>query len=482
MIELNDEALALMKTSPEFRKHICKSSFQHFCIEYLSHKFTLDPAGFHYRISEEIVEKTGIIAILGFRGSAKTTIVEAYALWCFIYQTSPLTVVICADKDASKRFLANIKAEVEDNVKLKSDFGYATEERDKTSISDNWSQSQLVLNNASIIAKSRGDKIRGINFRNKRPTLIIGDDIENVNSTKTQENRRKTSEWFYTEVIPATAQGVLALDTKVILIGNLVHKDCLLANLNDKKLENGEIVRVIWIPLLRENGECNWKALYPTEADIERQKSKVMLAGQGMGQVIWAREYLLKTVSEEDQIIKDTDIQYYPDEWLQKQFENGGVGVDLAISLKQTADFTAMVKGVFVRNDYGERRLLILRNPVKERLSFEDTIHKAKSLKVEMPPNTVFYVEDVAYQKASIEIMSKNGINATGVKPLGDKRSRLIQVSPYIKSGMVLFPKNGAEEIINEIIGYGVEAHDDVLDAFVHLVYNMLNTDEVICV
>jgi predicted phage terminase large subunit-like protein len=460
-----------------------QNSFFLFLGNYYKHKIQLPPADFHRGLIETLQDVNDFIAILGFRGSAKSTILEAYALWCMITGRSKYTIYIGSTDTKSKQSVANIKAEIESNELLRKDFNIVLDNAIKTDMSSKWGEGQITVHGNTIVAKSRGAKgIRGSLFDGSRLTLIICDDIEDTDNTKSQEQRAKTREWFFTEVVPATAQGVLASDVKIVMIGNLVHRDCLLAHLDDKKLENQNIINVMRFPLLDENGEITWKGLYPDMEAVNKQKQKVMLAGQGMGAVIWAREYLLKMIDDEAQIIKDTDIQYYPDEWLQREFISGAVGVDLAISLKQTADYTSMVKAVFVKNDFGEKRLLVLRNPIKQRLQFEETISTAKVIKSEMPPNSVFYVEDVAYQKASIEIMQKNGINAVGVKPLGDKRSRLISISPYIKSGMVLFPKQGAEAILEEVIGFGIEPHDDVLDAFVHVVGNMLNRPEVICV
>ena len=73
-------------------------------------------------------------------------------------------------------------------------------------------------------------------------------------------------------------------------------------------------------------------------------------------------------------ILKRSDIQYYPDEWLQKKPQSAGVGVDFAISEKQTADYTAMCKGMDVVNDEGERRLLVMKNNVCRRMDFATTI------------------------------------------------------------------------------------------------------------
>ena len=43
-----------------------------------------------------------------------------------------------------------------------------------------------------------------------------------------------------------------------------------------------------------------------------------------------------------------------------------------------------------------------------------------------------------------------------------------------IKSGKVKFPRQGAEQLINQIVHFGVEKHDDLADAFSSLVLSII--------
>jgi phage terminase large subunit-like protein len=38
----------------------------------------------------------------------------------------------------------------------------------------------------------------------------------------------------------------------------------------------------------------------------------------------------------------------------------------------------------------------------------------------------------------------------------------------------VLFPREGAENVITNLIGFGIEEHDDLADAFAYLVLGMV--------
>ena len=46
--------------------------------------------------------------------------------------------------------------------------------------------------------------------------------------------------------------------------------------------------------------------------------------------------------------------------------------------------------------------------------------------------------------------------------------------------GKVLFPRQGCEELISQIVHFGVEAHDDLADAFSNVILNTLGEPPVV--
>lgn len=430
--------------------------FLGFCATYFSHYFYREPAPFHFKLAEVLQDKElEQVGIIGFRGSAKSTYASlAFILWSALEGHQNFIILIGDTAQQMKLNLSNIKYELENNEVLIADYGVMHEK------SKNWSGTSLLLkNDVLILGRSRGQKIRGMRHRQFRPGLVVIDDPEDLEWVKKKENRDKTERWFTSEVVPAQRED----NSKLIAIGNLLHNDCLLARLKRKG-----IMRMLEFPLFDENGKCTWEALYPTQEAIDKQKAKVG------SETTWAREYLLKIISEDDQIIKETDLQYYPNEWLQRKVLSAGVGIDFAISKRETADYTAMVKGYEVMNDEGERRLLILPGSINKRFNFEETIRKAVEVNEVMPAGTKFYPEKVAYQEAAIEIMRKNGLITVPMTAVTDKTARLSSAAFYVKRGRVLFPEKGAEELIQNLLGFGIEDHDDLADAFSHLVLGMI--------
>ena len=115
-----------------------------------------------------------------------------------------------------------------------------------------------------------------------------------------------------------------------------------------------------------------------------------------------------------------------------------------------------------------------MKNNVEKRMNFKETVTKAVEIHDIMPLGTKFYPEKVQYQQAAIEIFESNGLDVVPMQATGDKRSRIASACFYVKNGRVLFPKEGAQNVIDNLVGFGIEEHDDLADAFAYLVLGII--------
>lgn len=441
----------------------------------LSHYLQVESGKFHFELADILEsEEYPLIEIIGFRGSAKTTMSAlAFILQVSLTGKHKFIVLINDTTDQVELNLFNIKTELEHNAMIKKMFP-------NVRLGHTWKKTTLLLevrkNDGSfevirIIGRSRGQNIRGIRHKQYRPDLILVDDPENLQQVKTKENRDKTEQWFNAEVIPAAQEN----NSKVIVIGNFLHTDGFMA-----RLAKNPLFKVFRIPFFDEQGRVNWRGKYPTQESVDRQRKKV-------GETAWAREYLLKIISEDEQVIRETDIQKYPNEILTKHDDRGNKvikisdsadGMDLAISEKQTADYTAIVGGYRVVWN-SQSKILILPHPVKKRMDFDTTIKTAVNIKNIRPYGSKFYVEDVGYQRVAIQTLKKKGVPVYPIRPVADKKARLESIAPFVKDGTVMFPETGCEDLIQGIINFGVEEHDDDVDAFVYVVMGLINRPSV---
>jgi phage terminase large subunit-like protein len=110
------------------------------------------------------------------------------------------------------------------------------------------------------------------------------------------------------------------------------------------------------------------------------------------------------------------------------------------ISQKENADYTAIVSGEAYYVDSAPK-IYIRANPYNEQVTFHNFLQKVRDIPGELKGANLFFVEDVAYQKAAIQEMERLMIPVVPMKPQGDKRARLQVIARYIKNGTVLFPR-----------------------------------------
>lgn len=455
------------------RTAITRESHWYFFHFYFAHYVKYATAFFQKEIFDLTEnEATGNFFVVAFRGSGKSTIITtSYPIWSILgKQQKKFVLILCQTQTQAKQHMMNLRRELENNVLLKRDLGPFNEE------SDEWGSSSLVFSNlgARITAASAEQSIRGLRHNQHRPDLIIGDDVEDLASTKTREGRNKTYQWLTGEVIPTGDR-----NTRMVIVGNLLHEDSLLMRIKED-IENERIDGIFKEYPLVKGGEIFWPGKYQSMDEIESEKRR---AGN---EFAWQREYLLHIVPAEDQAIQREWIQYYDTIPKKTKIDSRytahseiRIGVDLAISQKDTADYTAMTIGWLLEGKNGDYTIYIL-NTINKRLTFPETVETCKvlneSYKEDGGFHPTFVIEDVAYQRALPQQLKNEGIwRVTTTRPGNqDKRTRLVLTAHMIKNGKVLFPRTGCEELINQIVHFGVEKHDDLADSFSNLVLNVL--------
>jgi predicted phage terminase large subunit-like protein len=466
---IDEETLLRGIADPVIRKEMTKQ-FKWFCLIYLPHYFELEPADFFDELILTLQDDAiDALEVIGFRGSAKSTFAStAYVLYAALVKPDlyPFIVLLTSTGDLASATIAGVKRELEENTLLRDDFGVPTfhkvtgqswEVLKKLESKDEWQARNLLLSTGiRILARSRGQRIRGIRHRHHRIKLAIGDDIDDLKSVATQESRNSTAQWWRGEVI-----GALALDARRILIGNWLHLDGLMARMKD----SGRY-KVLEYPLILDGPgteweRCTWKAAFPSQEKIDQKR-------QDMGDVGFRREMLLQVVPEEGQDVLAEDIHYYDD----PPFDDGnymGHGGDLAISTKESADCTSLVSGEVTWSS-GSMEIYVQPNPLNRRMTFHETMNAFDDVRHSTKMTSEFFIEAVAYQQAAIEEMDRRAFSVRAMHPIKDKRSRLRVAARYIKNGTVKFPRKGCEELINQLLGFGVEKHDDLVDALVWLI------------
>lgn len=465
-----------MISDRKVRTVITKESHWYFFHLYFAHYVHYQTAPFQaemFQMTEN--EDIGNFFIVAFRGSGKSSILTtSYPIWAILgKQQKKFVLILCQTQCQAKQHMMNLKRELEGNPLLKNDLGPFHEEPDE------WGSSSLVFSNmgARITAASTEQSIRGLRSNQHRPDLIIGDDLEDLASTKTRDGRNKTHQWLTGEVIPAGDR-----NTRLVIVGNLLHEDSLLMRIK-QGIEEKKIQGVFKKYPLVQDGRILWPGKYASMEELEVEQQRIG------NDIAWQREYMLHIIPTEEQAIHRDWIHFYDelpdpsedqdeDGYVYRTYARIRIGVDLAISKRDTADYTAMVIGALYTKNH-ETKVYILPHMINEKMDFPETVRMCKSLLhtyKNKHGDPRFIIEGVAYQQALPQQLLAEGIRDVKIIQPGnqDKRSRLAITSHLIQTGKILFPRKGAEQLIDQIVNFGVEKHDDLADAFSNLIINVI--------
>jgi predicted phage terminase large subunit-like protein len=468
-MRLSKEEIKMLLDNPAMRLEAAYNSHLMFFVLYFRPFLEFDIAEFQEEFLELAEsEENKILVIEAFRGSAKSTIfTQSYPLWAIMgKQQKKFILIITRTQTQAKVSLANIRRDIEGNELLRADLGPFRQEQGE------WNTTSLVIEkyDAKIMAVSIETSVRGLIFGHNRPQVIIADDLEDIDSVKSIENRDKVFSIFLSDIMPMGEK-----NTKIIVVGTRLHEDCLLMRLK-KSIDAGTFNAIFRsYPILDVNGKIAWPERFKSMTDIEELKKTIP------DPIVWNREFMLQIFDGEDALVHKEWIHYYS---VLPQQEIGDyrytvTGIDLAIKEGAENDFTAMVSGS-VYGSGESLKIYIHPNPVNERIDFPTTVERAKSLSLALGKGqaTKLIIETTGYQASLFQTLKETKFPVEEFHPRGDKRSRLALTTHLIQDGTIQFSALGDEALIQQLLGFGVERqHDDLVDAFSMLILKIMENE-----
>lgn len=131
------------------------------------------------------------------------------------------------------------------------------------------------------------------------------------------------------------------------------------------------------------------------------------------------------------------------------------------------------MSGAVYRNK-NKHHIFLDRNPTNKRFNFRETIDFLMSFK-KVYPDTHLFIESTSYQQSLTQQLLYEGIDAHDIQ-IGntDKLGRLATAGYWIRRGQIHFPKEGSTDLVNQIVNFGAENHDDLVDAFTLLILQVM--------
>lgn len=169
-------------------------------------------------------------AIAAPRGNAKTTFKTLFkVLHAIVYDYERSILIMSHSAPEAEEKVVAVLEELEGNERLRQVYGALAPSRGKQAKGTRWGKKWFITRNGiKVQAKSKGQQIRGIKHNADRPTLVICDDIESPEGVLNAEQRKKTRDWFFKDVLKV---GQVDGSTNTLVIGTCLHTHSLLSDL-----------------------------------------------------------------------------------------------------------------------------------------------------------------------------------------------------------------------------------------------------------
>lgn len=330
----------------------------------------------------------------------------------------------------------------------------------------------------TFIVKGYGAKtgVRGVKELGKRPQLAVLDDLISDEDARSATVIEKVEETVYK-----------AVDYALHPTKNMIVWSGTPFNAKDplyKAVESGAWnVNVFPVceqfPCSREEFRGSWPDRF-TYDYVKNQYDKAIKSGKVAS---FNQELMLRIMSEEDRMIQDDDIQWYKRSSLManKGNYNFYITTDLAVSLKQDADFSVI--SVWAHNSNGDwfwvdgvcRRMLV--DEFIDNLFRLVQVYRPMLTGIEVSGQQAGFVRwiqtEMIERNVFFGLASDGNDNKPGIRPNTNKLVRFNVVVPLFKAKKIFFPLEMKEsdpmkEAVNELSLVSVSGfkskHDDFAD------------------
>jgi predicted phage terminase large subunit-like protein len=211
---------------------------------------------------------------------------------------------------------------------------------------------------------------------------------------------------------------------------------------------------------LFERNSPEWASFQmPTTTNPHIDPAEIEAARLEVPELVFRQEYLAEFVDLAGSVVRR--------EWLKSGEPAGQVrtvmAVDLAISTKASADFTAAV----VLSIDGDGRIYV-RHAERVQAPFHQVLQFIQKIAERFRPQVVA-IEQVQFQAAVVqELLRTTTLPVKGVRPDGDKLVRFQPLVARYEQGLVYHSPSLPNEFERELLAFPHGGHDDMVDALAY--------------
>lgn len=430
---------------------------------------------FHKELWDLACSNQKYVAVAAPRGSAKTTaLTHSYVLAAALFRKRNFILVVSGTEGQAVQFLGDIKKELSENDELRDLFGVGGFKKE--------TETDLVGtlhggHEFRILAKGSEQRVRGLKWRNRRPNLIIGDDLEDDELVLNEERRAKFRNWFFQALLPCGSD-----DCIYRIAGTVMHLDSLLERLmppGDDPHTVEEDLRIYstdeerpWLavkfrahPSMNDFSSLLWPEKF-SEARLKQIRQIYMDQGDPEG---YSQEYLNNPIDEGNAYFRKQDFPDIQDKMEPLEYYSGA---DLAISEKDRRAFTVL--GTMGISPSGRLKVVDIRR-FRTSNAF-DIIDEMLSVHNRYKPE-LFTIEQENIAKSIgpvlERVMRERGtyLNVNPVTVSQDKMKRARSLQARMKAGMVEFDKDADwfPALMEEMLHFPKGKYADQVDALAHI-------------
>lgn len=390
------------------------------------------------------------VAIAAPRGHAKSTaITKAFTLASVLFRINDYVIVVSDTYRQAVMFLAGIKRELETNQDLKILFGF------KQFITDREDEIVVELEDGyqfNITALGSEQKIRGALWNDRRPNLIVCDDMENDEMVMNPDRREKFRTWFFNALLPTLSER-----GKIRIVGTILHLDALLERLMPRDIEKTTVQETLksstsrvvngWMSVrYKAHDEKYENILWPVKWTQERlQEIQQMFIAQGNPEGYY-QEYLNRPTDPDNAFFKRDDFLAFDEGDYTRSWDYSPtyLSVDLAVSTKERRDWCAF--GVGSLDDTG---LLHIRHVVRDRFDPKEQIDTIVRLQERYKFNTMLIGKGALEKSIGpflLDALRRRGkfLHMEAIAESIDKRLRAQAIRGRMRAGGVKFNKKAS--------------------------------------
>ena len=429
---------------------------------------------FHMELWDLFCSDSKYVAIAAPRGHAKSTAgTHTFSLACLAFKERDHIMIVSDTEGQAINFLGNIKREILENEDLKHVFGFGSLIKDtETEIVGTYTDGSQYR----VIARGSEQKLRGMIWRNKRPNLVLCDDLENDEIVQNDVRREKFRQWFFKALLPSESDECLFR-----VVGTILHLDSLLERLmpSDKDLDtvNTPLKQYsdnedrVWYSIrYRAHDEDFNNILWPEKFNKERLQSiRRLFIEQGDAEG-YGQEYLNYPIDPATAYFRKSDVIPMESEDIDS-YKEYYAAADLAISEKDKSAFTAIVVVGLDRAN-----ILHIVDVRRFRGDAYDIINELFSVQLRWKPELfIIEQENIARSIGPLlrnEMVTKGVfINIEPVIATQDKMKRARSMQMRFKARQVKtnYDEDWSIDFIEELLQFPKGRYADQVDAMSHI-------------